>query len=273
MASTNLGLSWTTLYDRYTRLVVFDDFILFEGTQPGPSYWHRTYDGTTYRTVSPALGIPTLQTARRVPYRDGVLYVQPARWLLAPTPLYFITADQVAASAAATALPAFTNANVRDVVVRHDVCLVLTAEEIEQDLRYRGAIWASDDLATWTVACEFEVPGLPLSFEVFRGQFYVGLGSRFDSSVGWDRLIGPEAGSIWRVVQPLTLEHLDATVPGQVTLEISVVPGLPFALQSTPDLLVPEWTTLVHTGVVERTFFHAVPADSQAPGRYFRIVP
>lgn len=276
MMSTNMGQSWTTLYSRYTRLVALDDLILFEGTQgtsQGPAYWYQTFDGETFREVSPSLGLPTLQTARRVPVGEGVLYVQPTRWLLAPAPLYFITADQIAASGTATAIPAFTNANVRDIVVRGSMCLVMTAEELEKDARYRGTIHVSDDLETWTVASAFEVPGLPLSFEVYQGQFYVGLGSRFDSDVGWDRLLGPEAGSLWRVVQPASLDGLDPGEPGEMRLEASVIPGIPFAIQATADPQNPEWTTLIRTGVVQRAFSCPLPTDPGTPRQFFRIVP
>ncbi len=274
MVSTNMGLSWSTLFSRYTRMVVFDEFIWFEGTQgtaQGPVYWHRTFDGETVREVSPSTGISTLQTARRVRYGDGVLYVQPARWLLAPTPLYFIAADEVAAGGAAAAVPAFANANVRDVVVRGDICFVLTAEEIETDARYRGTVHVSDDLQTWVEACAFEVPGIPLSFEVFQGQFHVGLGSRFDEGVGWSRLIGPESGSLWRVEQRGFLDDLDPLTPGQVTLEAQVIPGLPFRMEVTPSLETPEWTTLAGTAQVGRTFFFTTPTDPGAPIQYFRI--
>jgi hypothetical protein len=32
-----------------------------------------------------------------------------------------------------------------------------------------------------------------------NAKFYVGLGSRYDSRVGWGYLIGRESGSIWRI--------------------------------------------------------------------------
>lgn len=264
MMSTNMGQTWATLLNQYSALMVFDDFLFFEGTQD------YVYDGAALRTVTPTTFLTQMSMARRARFQAGLLYSFPVRYNLTGSPLYYLTPSQITNGSAATVVPAFTNQNVRDIVVRGDVCYVMTAQEIQRDALYRGFIYASSDLTNWPLASEFTVPGLPLSFEIMSNKFYVGLGSRFDGS-NWNVLIGPEAGSLWQITPAPQLANLDPLVPGEVTLDIAVVPGFPFTIESTPDLVAPAWTHVISTNSTGDTYRLTDPVQPNAPIRYYRI--
>lgn len=193
LVSADHGRTWQTFLPQYSSFVVFDDFLFLEGDQC------YTYDGRTLRRVAPQLRVPMLSMSRRVRFRDGLLYSYPLRYGLDESPLYYITADEIARGGTATVVSAFADAQVRDLVVRGGTCYVLTATAIRPDDRYRGSIHSSEDLRRWTLASRFDVPGIPLSFEILNDRFYVGLGSRLDPAQGWEKLVGPEAGSLWEV--------------------------------------------------------------------------
>lgn len=264
LVSTNMGSTWSTLLSQHSQYVVFDDFLFIEGDTD------YIYDGQTLTTVTPNLIAYTLNTTRKVRYRDGVLYSLFPRYQLNTSPLYFITADQIENSGTATALPQFLTEKVRDIVVRSNVCYVMTVEEIQTDLLYRGQIYASSDLTNWPMATEFTVPGMPLSFEIMSNRFYVGLGSRFDGA-DWSRLTGPEAGSVWQVSPQPRLDYLDALTPGEVSLLVSLVPGFDFTLQSTPDLVSPLWSVVTATNALTDTYLITDPVLTNEAIRYYQI--
>lgn len=219
LMSTNMGRTWKPFLKQYSSFAVFDDFIFLEGDRC------YLYDGESLRPVAPNLHVPMLSMSRRARFQDGLLYSYPLRYGLARNPLYFITADQIAQGQEAMIVPAFAHAKVRDIVVRGDVCYVMTADELQRDARYRGSIYASSDLRNWTLASRFSVPGIPLSFEILNNQFYVGLGSRFDSERGWESLVGPEAGSLWAVAPAFSDIRARPTLAkrgGEVTITFSV---------------------------------------------------
>ena len=56
-------------------------------------------------------------------------------------------------------------------------------------------IFSSSDLAHWTKHAEFTTAALPCSFEILKGSFYVGLGSRGLRN----DFVDPDSGSILRI--------------------------------------------------------------------------
>lgn len=264
LVSTDMGQTWTLLTNQYSGLVAFDDFLFLEGTAD------YVYSGQALRKVTPTLYVNQLAMARRARYRDGLLYSYPMRYSLASNPLYFITAAQLTNSGTATAVPAFTNDRVRDIVVRDDFCFVMTAEEIQADLLYRGRIYTSDDLTNWWLSTEFTVPGIPLSFEVLNNRFYVGIGSRFDGT-NWSILTGPEAGSLWEIAPQAELGVLAPAAGNGIMLDVAVAPGLPFTIEATSRLEQPEWAPLLTTNVAGESFSFVDPDAGDAPIRYYRV--
>lgn len=197
LVSTDIGQTWTTFISGYCSFVVFDDFMFVDGTS-----FYR-YDGTTLETISPNLFIDNLSMARKVRFQDGVLYSKPTRYMLKNTPLYFLPASEIKNNGSPTIIVKFATDNVRDIVVRDTTCYVMTAEEITMDVEYKGYIYYSTDLTNWSLATEFTMPAIPLSFEIMNNRFYIGLGCRYESSLGWV-CVGPESGSIWEIVPAST---------------------------------------------------------------------
>ena len=264
LVSTNMGQTWTMVTTQYSGLVTFDDFLFLEGTTD------YVYHDQTLRKITPTLYVNQLAMSRRARYRDGLLYSYPMRYSLTNNPLYFITASQLTNSGAATVIPAFTNDRVRDIVVRDDFCFVMTAEEIQPDLLYRGRIYTSDDLTNWWLSSEFTVPGIPLSFEILDSRFYVGIGSRFDGT-NWDVLKGPEAGSLWEIAPQAEPGVLEPLAEGGIMLDVAVAPGLPFTIEATPSLEQPAWTPLLTTNVAGEVFSFVDPGTGSEPIRYYRV--
>jgi hypothetical protein len=262
LVSTNLGQTWTTFISEYSSFVVFDDFMFVMGT----SYYK--YDGTNLQTVTPNLFVTMGRKAR---FQDGVLYASPIRYMLQNAPLHFLPASEIKNGGVATKIAWFTNDNVRDVVVRGNTCYVMTATEIQQDASYRGRIYSSSDLTNWPMASEFTVPGIPLSFEIMSNKFYVGLGSRYDSIVGWNYLIGPESGSIWRVTPSPRFLNLTRALTGAVTLVVEATPNFNLTLQASPDLSPTNWTTLATTNPASSLNIFTDLTASAASQRFYRV--
>ena len=266
LVSTNMGQTWTTFLSQYSAFVVFDDFMFVAGAT------NYTYDGTALQTVTPNLFVSSLSMARKARLQDGVLYSSPTRHMLEPSPLYFLPANQITNGGAATEITRFANDNVRDVLVRGKTCYVMTATEIQQDLSYQGHIYSSSDLTNWPLASEFTVPGIPLSFEIMSNKFYVGLGSRYDPALGWDVLIGPEAGSIWQVTPKPRFVNICRAANGAVTLVINAIPNFNLTLQASPDLALTNWTTLLTTNQDGSLYILTDLTASTAPKQFYRVL-
>jgi len=87
----------------------------------------------------------------------------------------------------------FQNDRVKDIVLREEMCYVLTARKVEDG--FEGCIYGSPDLRAWTRLARFTVPAVPNSLELLDGVFYVGLSSpSFDFEA-------PASGSIWMVIR------------------------------------------------------------------------
>ncbi len=214
--STDMGQSWTTFISENGSFLVVDDFLFIDARGAYDGNYYK-YDGTTVQKVTPNLypdWIGSKSMDRAVRYQDGVLYAPLVRYMLDNTPLFFLPASEIKNGGTATKIAKFATDNVRDIVVRDTSCYVMTAQEITRDTLYKGHIYYSHDLTNWSQVTEFIVPGIPLSFEVMNNKFYVGLGSRYESSLGWDFLIGLESGSIWEI---------DATT-SQVEISINIIP-------------------------------------------------
>ena len=266
LVSCDMGQTWATLISEYAAFVVFDDFMFINGQTV--SY---KYEGTTLQTVTPNLFVYSLSWARKARFQDGVVYSHPTRYMLTTSPLYFLPANQVTNGGVATAIAKFANDNVRDVVVRGKTCYVMTATEIQQDASYQAHIYSSSDLTNWPLASEFTVPGIPLSFEIMSNKFYVGLGSRYDPALGWDVLVGPEAGSLWQVTPTPRFVNICRAITGAVTLVIDATPNFNLTLQASPDLVLTNWTTLAKTNLAGSVYTFTDLTASAAPTRFYRV--
>ena len=210
LVSADTGQTWTTFISEYCSFVVFDDFMFIDGDN------YYKYDGTTLQTVTPNLFVSMGRKAR---FQDGVLYANPTRYMLENTPLYFLPANQIKNGGIANNVAKFANNKVRDIVVRGITCYVMTAQEITKDVAYKGRIYSSTDLTNWLLVTAFTVPGIPLSFEIMNNKFYIGLGSRYEPSLGWV-CVGPESGSIWEIVAAPTADFIADTSYGDVPLSV-----------------------------------------------------
>lgn len=265
LVSSDGGQQWSIVTWQYSALVAFDDFLFLQGPT------NYVYEGQSLRRVTPTVHLSQLAMARRARYRDGLLYAYPVRYMLTENPLYFISANQITNSGTATAIPAFANACVRDIVVRDDFCFVMTADTIQTDTSYRGRIYASDDLVRWELSTEFTVPGIPLSFEILNNQFYVGLGSRFDGT-NWATLCGPAAGSLWRVAPQPQMADLRMSHEHGLRFDLTTVPGLSITIEATPSLTSPQWMPLMTTNVAGESFIFVDPDAIAEPIRFYRMV-
>ena len=201
LVSTDMGQSWTTFISEYGSFVVVTDFMFIDARGAYDGNYYK-YDGTTVQKVTPNLYLDWTggkSMDRSIQFRDGVLYAPLCRYVIENTPLFFLPASEIKNGGTATKIAKFATDSVRDIVVRDTTCYVMTAEEITEDVAYKSRIYSSTDLTHWSLATEFTVPGIPLSFEIMNNKFYVGLGSRYEPSLGWV-CVGPESGSIWEIV-------------------------------------------------------------------------
>ena len=79
----------------------------------------------------------------------------------------------------------------RDIVIRNNICYVMAVNGVSRK-GYKTVIKSSNNLHSWTEVAKFTVPALPYSFELLKGEFYVGLGNKTNAA---DR----ESGTIWRI--------------------------------------------------------------------------
>jgi hypothetical protein len=137
-------------------------------------------------------------TLRWVAFGGGVVYAfVDLPGLRLPGCLFRLAASDAKDGGSAEPVPAFAEARVRDVLVRDGILHVLTATRARDDAEeYRASVHSSPDLATWTLAAEVVLPGLPYSLEILDGRFYVGLGCRNAGDSGWNP-VGPESGSLY----------------------------------------------------------------------------
>ena len=264
LVSTNKGQSWTTLLTQHSQLVVFNDFLFLEGDID------YVLTNQTPEVVTPDLLVYTLNTARKVRFRSGVLYSLFPRYQLTQSPLYYLTDEAILQSGSAVLVPAMATKNVRDIVVRGDICYVMTAEEVQTDEEYTGQVYAGTDLTNWTVATEFTVPGIPLSLEVMSNRFYVGIGSRFDGE-DWSLLHGDEAGSIWEINPLPEIENLTIAENGSATLNVLSVPGFSYVIEESLGITNQNWSPLSSTSSIEAA---STWVDTETPlpkARYYRI--
>ncbi len=264
LVSTNMGTSWSVLLAQYSAPIAFDDFVFLQGPT------NYVYDGATLQVVTPQLHLDQLSMSRRARVGAGLLYAYPVRYMLTPTPLYHITAAQIQAGGAASPVAAFAGTCVRDVMTREGLCYVMTAESVKPNSTWRGQIYASADLAQWWLASEFVVPGVPLSFELYRNRFYVGLGSLYTGD--WERLVGAEAGSIWRI-QPAAVELAwAANEDGGGAMVVTGAAGLTLTVEATATLENPQWeaigTVRSASGIADLL---AAPTEEHH-SRFYRVV-
>lgn len=134
-------------------------------------------------------------TARRLePFAKGAVYTVSWDTLFADgrgkpqkRPLFFL-AD---AHENARLVRPFKDAHVMDIVIDRECCLVMTIAA--EGGKFRGEIFSTSDLRSWTRIASFPADAPPFSFERLNGVFFVGLGPR-----GFDD-VEPESGTILRL--------------------------------------------------------------------------
>ena len=262
MVSSNMGDSWSVLTHQYSALIPFDEFLFLQG---GTNY---VYDGTKLTKVTPDVKFGQLAMARRARTGDVLVYAYPARWALGETKLYAITAAEILSGGAAEEIEAFAGTCVRDVMARDGLWFVMTAEAAGK--AYRGRIFVSGDLTHWWQATEFTVPEVPLSFELYRNRFYVGLGGV--SPKPQDSLVAPEAGSIWRV-EPSGVELVAGPDDDADTAwQVAGPPGLVFTVEATSSLAEPQWEAIGTVQSASGLAGFVDPEEDEHSVRYYRVV-
>jgi hypothetical protein len=267
LVSSDMGQTWEQFLEQESSFLVFDDFLFLNGDT------NYTYNGTSLEIVALDLRLKNsnFNGARKAKFHGGMLYSNPLRWGLIPSQLFFLPPNQVVNGGVAMEIARFTNENVRDVVVRSDTCYVMTANEIQQDLLYRGRIYTSNDLTNWPMASEFYLPGIPLSLEIMNNRFYVGLGSRWDGAQ-WDVLFGPETGSIWQITPTPRFNSIAQTKTNGVSLGLNVVPNFDFIMQTSTNLLSTNWSPLVATNIQSAFYAFTDLSATNHVTRFYRAL-
>jgi len=123
-------------------------------------------------------------------FGDGVVYIAFTR---KASPLFFL--DDFTDGARIVAL--FQKRYVTDIVVRDGRCHVLTFHPgASKRAAFRGEIYVSGDMKTWTRLAVFTMPAIPNSLELADHAFFVGLANAPRIQSAWG-----ESGSIWRIVK------------------------------------------------------------------------
>lgn len=155
---------------RYIEMAALEQGLI---VTPGQEYLYLFNNIKLDRLVIPQF--PGLENDRQIPHRvtpflNGVLYTY-LRWKeeQAPKPLYYLTDLKKGA----VVIQQFMHDWVQDIVVRDNVCYVLSSRR-SGDI-YTGYVYESRDLAKWKLVAQFENSALPHSLEYSDGAFYVGL--------------------------------------------------------------------------------------------------
>lgn len=139
--------------------------------------------------IFPGYDSRNMVIAHRVePFLDGVVYTT-FRYESDTErgPLFYLSNLKQGA----VSIEQFKNEAVQDILVRDEMCYVLTGKVAAES--FQGEIFSSTDLRTWTRRARFQVPSLPHSLEMLDGTFYVGLINRGHI------FADIESGSIWKI--------------------------------------------------------------------------
>ena len=232
LESSDMGQTWkslarSALYESgacFVSMVALDDSLIFTGTtDSGQPCVYRYIDGNIETLVIPKIpGSGNGKSFGRLArYGDGILYIRNyVPWDLKSSSTLFFMNDF---SSSPISIEEFQRESVRDIVVRNDICYILTASA--KGKTFQGQIYSSPDLGNWTKLAEFSVPAPPYSFEYLDGIFYVGLGSKNA------RKVYVESGSIYKL--DLTDVPLLASQPSNNSKHKLSPAGLPAAPQTT----------------------------------------
>ena len=173
---------------RFYEVGVLGDGLLLTVLQ---EYFYHFQDGALRRVVSPVFpGLEEEYTApfRLTAFRSGLLYAAGEWWETgSPKPLYFISD----VDAGARVVSGFGDRSVRDIVVRGDLCYVLTSTRADDT--YVGEIFSTYELKEWTRLAIFQSDAMAQSMEVSDGRFFIGMATLRDVS-------SPEAGDIYELL-------------------------------------------------------------------------
>lgn len=183
---------------RFHQMCPVGDSLLVMGASAASGAWILSPSGRFEpRTLELFPRLRTLNriTARRLePFAKGALYTVSWDSLFADgrgqpqkRPLFFLPA----AGQSALLVEPFKDAHVMDIVIDGDDCLVLTIAA--EGVKFRGEIFSSRDLRSWTRLASFPAEAPPFSFERLNGTFFVGLGPRSFED------IEPESGTLLRL--------------------------------------------------------------------------
>jgi len=199
LESTDQGATWHAPARGVVpgKMMPLDDHLLIFGSCKGGCLY-KLQAGKVTKISTPVF--PTLPRAgvasRIVRFGDKIVYTSVGLpWVYQPSPLFYL-GSYAAGARAVSDFGDGSQPNVRDVIVDSGRVLVLaTLPDPAVAGQFIGLIYASSDLVQWSKLAQFEVPGVPFSFELLDGVFYVGLGTR---SV-WDGYADAASGSIWRI--------------------------------------------------------------------------
>lgn len=131
----------------------------------------------------------TYLALRATPFGDGAVYTSYSYHGPAESTLFWLP-DLESRPVAVEGLGAVT-----DVIVRDDACHALAVKPASKN-RWRGTVYTTTDLCTWTRAAEAIFPGIPASLELSGGAYYVGLAN----STFW-KSADRASGEVWRLGQ------------------------------------------------------------------------
>lgn len=201
LESYDMGQSWQLLmtagelFSHFKQMVALDDSLIIMGNTTDDNTCIYRYRNNNLETLVFSLfpGTSYRAPVRSVRFRDGILYtgrytVHPVGSLLFISPLFFLSP-----SSETVTTKGVWEKSIRDIIVRDDICYVLTASEMDD--AFQGTIHSSSNLDNWTEIVTFTVTALPYSFELLDGVFYVGLGF----SKPRDGQAVAESGSIYRI--------------------------------------------------------------------------
>lgn len=173
----------------YGEMAILGDVLLVT-TPRGAEYLYQFKDGKFERLVIPifpGMSGGGMLPHRLTPFAGGVLYTFHLwREEDTPKPLFFLKGLEQGA----VVVQQFLLERVQDILVRDDVCYVLTSRAVSDG--YANAIYQSSDLKKWTLVAKFHTGALAYSLEQMDDVFYVGLASFSDQPHA-------ESGTICRI--------------------------------------------------------------------------
>ena len=189
------------------------------------SYIMNIYDGqNVVRHKYNGEGLRGGAEKRLLVYKDKILFITSylMRPDFAPYPLYYLDGPN---DTIAKRIEMFIDSDVRDIVIKDDLCYVMTGV-IRPSGDYIASIFMTEDIVNWELVASVVLPAMPYSFEI-ADAIYIGTGHVNPYAKPDKMILDKDAGSIYRAELP----------------EVSV--------PSTPPVIVPKHTITVSSSLIK----------------------